>query len=141
MSEPTRVAASAGSAIAFRPGDNAGIGHKQILTAAGGILGALAASSCCILPLVLFGLGVSGAWIGHLTALAPYQPYVIAATIAVLGYGYWLVYRSSKVACSNGEACARPMPKKLVLSGLVVATALVVSALGFNFLAPIWLGS
>ena len=32
--------------------------------AAGGLIGALAASSCCILPLVLFALGVSGAWIG-----------------------------------------------------------------------------
>jgi hypothetical protein len=27
--------------------------------AVGGLLGALAASSCCILPLVLFGLGIS----------------------------------------------------------------------------------
>ena len=35
----------------------------QKLVAAGGVIGALAASSCCILPLVLFGLGVSGAWI------------------------------------------------------------------------------
>jgi mercuric ion transport protein len=38
--------------------------RRQNLMAAGGLLGALAASSCCILPLVLFGLGVSGAWIG-----------------------------------------------------------------------------
>ena len=28
-----------------------------------------AASSCCILPLVLFSLGVSGAWIGNFTQL------------------------------------------------------------------------
>jgi mercuric ion transport protein len=41
--------------------------------AAAGLVGALAASSCCILPLVLFGLGVSGAWIGNFTQLAPYQ--------------------------------------------------------------------
>jgi mercuric ion transport protein len=67
----------------------------QWLTAAGGLVAALAASSCCILPLVLFGLGVSGAWIGNLTRLAPYQPYFVVATIACLGYGYWLVYRSS----------------------------------------------
>ena len=40
--------------------------------AAGGMLGALAASSCCILPLALFTLGISGAWIANLTALAPY---------------------------------------------------------------------
>jgi hypothetical protein len=33
-------------------------GRKQALLAAGGLLGALAASSCCVLPLVLFSLGV-----------------------------------------------------------------------------------
>jgi mercuric ion transport protein len=42
--------------------------------AAGGILAALGASSCCVLPFALFTLGVSGAWISNLTALAPYQP-------------------------------------------------------------------
>ena len=39
--------------------------------AAGGLLGALAASSCCILAVVLFALGVSGAWIGNFTHLRP----------------------------------------------------------------------
>ena len=61
--------------------------------AAGGLLGALAASSCCIVPLVLFGLGISGAWIGSLTRLAPYQPCFIAATLGFLGVGYWLVHQ------------------------------------------------
>jgi mercuric ion transport protein len=56
----------------------------QTLLTAGGILGALAASSCCILPVVLFSLGVSGAWIGNFTQLAPYQPYFIAATLLCL---------------------------------------------------------
>src|SRR5712692_9000308 len=121
--------------------DNAGMWGGQTLMAAGGILGALAASSCCILPLVLFSLGVSGAWIGNFTQLAPYQPYFIAATIAFLGYGYWLVYRSSKVACVDGETCARPMPNRLVKFGLVLATVLVVAAIGFNFLAPLLLNS
>jgi mercuric ion transport protein len=65
--------------------------RQQWLIAAGGLLGALAASSCCILPLAMFGLGVSGAWIGSFTRLASYQPYFIAATLAFLGYGYWLV--------------------------------------------------
>lgn len=109
------------------------------LLAVGGLLGALAASSCCIVPLVLFSLGASGAWIGNLTQLAPYQPYVIAATVAFLSFGYWLVYRSSKVACADGEACARPLPNRLVKVGLVVATALIVAALGFDFFAPLFL--
>jgi mercuric ion transport protein len=117
---------------------NAGPQRGQKLMAAGGLLGALAASSCCILPLVLFSLGVSGAWIANLTQLAPYQPFFIAATIACLGYGYWLVYHSSKVACAGGEACTQPLSNRLVQLGLIAATVLVIAAIGFDFLAP-WL--
>ncbi len=109
--------------------------------AAGGLFGALAASSCCILPLALFGLGVSGAWIGNFTRLAPYQPYFIAATLAFLGYGYWVVYRASTRACADGEACARPLPNRIVKTSLILATFLVVAALGFDFIAPLFLNS
>jgi mercuric ion transport protein len=111
------------------------------LMAAGGFLGAIAASSCCILPLVLFSLGVSGAWIANLTQLAPYQPYFIAATLAFLGCGYWLVYRSSNVACATGEACARPLPNRLVKTGLIAATVLVIAAISFDLVAPLLLNS
>jgi mercuric ion transport protein len=113
----------------------------QRLMAAGGILGALAASSCCIVPLVLFGLGVSGAWIGDLTRLAPYQPCFIVATLGSVGTGYWLVYRDSKRVCADGESCARPLSNRLVKTALVVATVLVLAALGFDFIAPLLLNS
>ena len=115
--------------------------RQQRLMAAGGLVGALAASSCCILPLVLFSLGVSGAWIGNFTRLAPYQPYFIAVTIGCLGYGYWLVYRSTKVACADGDACARLLPNRLVKTGLILATLLAAAALGFDFVAPLFLNS
>ncbi len=110
---------------------------RQRLMAAGGVLAALAASSCCILPLALFSLGVSGVWIGNFTRLAPYQPCFIATTVAFLGYGYWLVYRSSKLACADSEACARPLPNRIVKAGLILATILVIAALGLDFFAPL----
>ncbi|MFZ5733522.1 MAG: mercuric transporter MerT family protein [Pseudomonadota bacterium] len=109
--------------------------------AAGGLLGALAASSCCILPLVLFSLGISGAWIGKLTRLAPYQPYFLAATIVFLGTGYWLVHRASTRTCVEGEACARPMPNRLVKIALVMATVLAIAAVALDALAPLLLDS
>jgi mercuric ion transport protein len=115
--------------------------RRQKLMAAGGLFGALAASSCCILPIALFSLGVSGAWISNFTRLAPYQPYFIAVTLACLGYGYWLVYRSSKVRCADGETCARPLSNRLVKLGLILATALVAVALGFDFIAPFFLNA
>jgi mercuric ion transport protein len=115
--------------------------RRQRQMAAGGLLGALAASSCCILPLTLFGLGVSGAWIGNFTRLAAYQPYFLAATLMFLGYGYWLVYRSSTRNCADGEACALPLPNRVVKTSLILATILVVAALGLYFIAPLFLNS
>jgi mercuric ion transport protein len=115
--------------------------RRQTLIATGGLFGALAASSCCILPLALFGLGVSGAWIGNFTRLAVYQPYFLAATLTCLGYGYWLVYRSTKRACADGDVCARPLPNRLVKTSLVLATVLVVAALGLDLIAPLFLNS
>ncbi len=106
------------------------------LTMIGGIVGAVASSACCIAPLVLFSLGISGAWIGNLTALAPYQPYFIAATLACLGYGYWLVYRGRKLACAEGAACVRPLPNHIVKAALVLASLLVGGAIGLDLLGP-----
>jgi mercuric ion transport protein len=122
----------------YRAAGAAEMQRGQRLTAAGGLVAALAASSCCTLPLVLFSLGASGAWIGNFTRLAPYQPCFIAATIALLGYGYWLVYRASKLACADSEACARPLPNRFVKAGLITATVLVIAALGVDFLSPLF---
>lgn len=108
------------------------------LIATGSVLGALAASSCCILPLVLFSVGISGAWIANLTALAPYKPYFAAGTLALLGYGYYLVYVKAKRACADGS-CARSLPSLFVKSSLWIATALVVAALAFDYVAPLLL--
>ena len=102
--------------MTFKDGPSLERGRGSGMLAVGGLLGALAASACCILPLVLFSLGVSGAWIANLTQLAPYQPYVIVATLACLSGGYWLVYRASR-ACGEGAACARPLPNRLVKTG------------------------
>jgi len=115
-----------------------GDGRTQKLLTLGGIVGALAAASCCVVPLALFALGVSGAWVVSLTRLAPYHAYFIAATLACLGGGYWLVYRSAKRACAEGAACARPLPNRVIKIGLVFSTILVVAALASDFLAPLF---
>jgi mercuric ion transport protein len=116
-------------------------GGKVGLIAAGGVLGALATMSCCIMPLVLFALDISGAWIGNLTALAPYQPIFIGATLVFLATGYYLVYRKPRVACAEGEVCARPLPRRGVKLALWAATALVASAMAFPFVALALLGT
>ncbi len=102
-------------------------------------MGAIAASSCCVVPLVLFSLGVSGVWIGNLAALAPYQPIFIAITLGFLGYGYYLVYRKPKAVRAETQACARRGPRRTVKIALWGATVLVAAAMAFPYYAPLLL--
>jgi len=107
--------------------------------AAGGLLAALGAASCCILPLALFGLGVTGAWIGNLTALAPYQPLFVAAALGFLALGLWRVYRRPAPACAEGGACAQPRSSRMTKMGLWAAAVLVLAAVTFPYTAPLFL--
>jgi mercuric ion transport protein len=100
---------------------------REKLLASGGVLAGLAASTCCIVPLALATLGVGGAWIGGLTALAPYQPIFIAVAAACLGAGFWLVYRRREPACDR-DACALSAGGRLIRNVLWVKGALWLGA-------------
>ncbi len=109
---------------------------KRGLLAAGGVVGAVLASSCCIGPLLLLSLGVSGAWIGNLTALAPYQPLFLVVTAGFLAAGFWRVYGKPKIVCEEGAYCANPKSGTVLKVALWVATLLALSAVAVNLLAP-----
>ncbi len=113
--------------------------RKAGLMSLGGILAALGTGACCVVPFALFTLGISGAWISNLTALYPYQPIFAAVTFGFLGYGFHLVYRTPKAACAEGSYCAKPSAGRIAKIGLWTATVLVVVALGFPRLAPLFL--
>jgi mercuric ion transport protein len=109
------------------------------LMSIGGIVAALGAASCCVVPFALFLAGVSGAWIGNLTALEPYQPLFAAAALGFIGYGAYIVYWKPKAACADGSYCARPASSRLAKIGLWTAGTLVVIALAFPYLIRILL--
>ena len=72
-----------------------------------GVVAGIGASVCCVGPLVLLALGVSGAWIGNLTALEPYRPFGIALTILFLGLAFRKLYLVPQ-ACAPNASCADP---------------------------------
>lgn len=110
----------------------------KTLVSIGGILAAIAASSCCVLPLGLFALGISGAWISNLTALAPYQPYFVVVTLTCLVAGFAMVYRKPKAACLPGSSCARPASDRFAKLSLWTATVIITAALAFPYVAPLF---
>ena len=115
---------------------------KKSLLTSGSALGALAVSSCCILPLVLFSLGVTGAWIGNLPALYPYKLYFLIPTAAFLAGGFYKVYRKPAAAsCLEGSYCATPISDRINKIVLWSASILVAAALAFPYVAPLLLDS
>ncbi len=110
---------------------------------AGGIMAALAAASCCVIPFALFTLGVSGAWIGNLTALAPYQPVFLIVAAGMISMGLWRAYRRPTVRtqCADGSWCERPASGLVVRIVLWVGAGLVLLAAAFPYLARFLLPS
>jgi mercuric ion transport protein len=112
--------------------------RKQSWFAAGGLIGAVLASTCCIAPLALLMLGVSGAWIGNLTALEPYKPYFAAVALVFIGLGFRQVYFRPRPACADGSLCEQPQSSRVTKAALWSATVLVVLALSINWWAPLF---
>ena len=128
-----------GSRAASRPAAVDGESRGQNVAVGGSVLGGFAMTLCCIMPLILFSLGVTGAWIGRLSSLAQYKWYTLAFASVCLGLGYWFVYRKPKTDCAETGACARPMPKRAVKAALWFSTALVIASAAFPKVAPYFL--
>jgi len=80
------------------------IATKQLWASA---LAAIVGSLCCVAPLVLITLGISGAWISRLTALEPYRPVFIGLMLIFLGLAFRQLY-IVPARCAPGEACVNP---------------------------------
>ena len=107
--------------------------QRARLLSIAGIATALGAASCCVIPFLLFALGVSGAWIANLTALEPYQPVFAALTLGFIGWGAWRLRRKAKIACAEGGYCASERSDRIARIGLWMAAVLIVIALAFPY--------
>ena len=101
---------------------------------AGGIA-AILASTCCLGPLVLITIGVSGAWISNLTVLEPYQPIFVGVAVIALPLAWRRIWRPA-AACEPGQVCAIPRVNRAYKMLFWVVVALVIAALGFPVIAP-----
>jgi mercuric ion transport protein len=104
-------------------------------------LSALLASSCCVVPLTLAGLGASGALFSSLAFLAHIRPWLLGGAITMLALGWLLFFRQSRSgACKSTQECATPASPRLSLSLLTAGSLIVSLALVWEtYLEPILL--
>jgi mercuric transport protein len=89
---------------------------------------ALAASACCTIPLALVSLGVSGVWIGSLTALEPYRWLFVLFAMSALGYaGYNEWQMSRRPECDCETVFSSTTRRSLVGAGALAVVVLIVS--------------
>ena len=102
-----------------------------------GGLAAILASACCLGPLVLVLLGFSGAWIGNLTVLEPYRPLFIGAALLAMLFAWRGIFRPAP-DCQPGEVCALPEVRAIYKLTFWIVAALVLLALGFPYVLPLF---
>ncbi len=90
--------------------------------------GAILASSCCIIPIVFFNLGIGGAWLANLAVLQPYRIHFISTAALLFVVGLFFYIRSLRCAT---EACPPDKKKNrwalvsLVISGALIGAAMI----------------
>ena len=105
-------------------------GERTALMAGG--VAALIVSTCCLGPLVLVTLGISGAWIGNLSALEPYRPIFIGVALIAMFFAYRRIFRPAQ-DCQPGEVCAVPEVRRGYQIIFWIVAALILVALAFPY--------
>ena len=85
-------------------------------------LGGALASSCCVVPMALAGLGAGGAAFSGLEFLATWRIYLIAGAALALALGWTMFFRQRSIVCGP---CAGTMPTRRVAALLSIGTAFV----------------
>jgi copper chaperone CopZ len=103
-------------------------GPRVAIPIVGAVTAAVAASACCLIPCVLAIVGVSGA--GVAARIAPYRPYLLAATGVALAAGFWFAYRRRRDDCG----CAVPRRRRAGRVGLWITTLVTIGLAAYPLL-------
>jgi mercuric ion transport protein len=69
------------------------------------VLAGIGASMCCVVPLILLTLGISGAWMATLAAFEPVRPVFVALALLFMGLTFHRLYFTS-FTCEPSKPCA-----------------------------------
>jgi mercuric ion transport protein len=119
------------AAPAKPPASREAIGIRLMALA---VVSTILASTCCVLPLVLVLVGITGAWMANLAALKPLTPLFVVLALGALGWAGYLVFRPATVCAGDPCETARPATRRIYIA----CAAFVALLLGFPLIAPLF---
>lgn len=103
-------------------------------TLIGGAVATIAASACCLGPLILVSLGIGGAWISNLTMLEPYRPIFMGVALICMAFAYRKIYWTQPAnLCVPKTLCANPQINKKYRIIFWLVSVLVLIALLYPY--------
>ena len=103
-----------------------------------GLVSALGASVCCVLPLALVTVGLGGAWVSQLRSLERFAPFFIGLAIAAFAYAFYRLYLKP-APCAPESSCgtqpARRAQRVAFWATLIAAKALILLPIVYASLA------
>ena len=101
------------------------------------VLAVMGASLCCVAPLVLLSLGISGAWIATLTAFEPVRPVFLGLALLFIGLSYYKLYRTAQT-CGPDQSCSDDKSirkQRFIFWGVTIP---LLGLLAFPWFAPLF---
>ncbi len=112
--------------------------EKLNIPLVGGLLAGIAASVCCVGPLLLLFLGFGGAWVSNLTAFEPYRPLFIGLALVALSVAYLRIYKPTpEQACKEDSTCAKPQANHLYKWLFICVVGVVLASIASPYLIPL----
>lgn len=108
------------------------------VTGVGGALTTIAASACCVspvlAPLIVGTVGASGA--AWASGLKPYSGYILAGSFVLLAASFWTVYRP-RASCEAGQDPSQlPIAPRLIKAGLWFGAVLWTASVLVQLILP-----
>jgi mercuric ion transport protein len=105
------------------------------VTLIGGLLAGIGASACCVGPFLLLSMGIGGSWVGNLTAMTPYRPYLIGLTLVFLGLAFRKLYLVPQ-SCEGDSVCAIPAVLKKQRIIFWIVSIFILLLVTFQYYGP-----
>ncbi len=104
-------------------------------TIIGGVLAGIGASTCCLGPFLLVSAGVTGSWIGNLSAMEAYRPYLMIVALIFIALAFRKLYLTPQ-SCDVDTPCAAPSYIKKQRIIFWIATVFILVVISFPYYGP-----
>ncbi|NDB62052.1 mercury transporter MerT [bacterium] len=102
-------------------------------------IGAILASSCCVIPLVLAAVGASAGIFGAFQTLAEWRmPLLSVAVLSIIG-GWFTWWKKRNVICSSVVSCSTSTRSNTSVTLLSISSLIIVLGLSWEYIEPLLL--